>query len=97
MLDTVIWVLGVLVLVRLAYKVGRFVYKYALRPAADLRPYGAKSGGWAGENALTFVLPLSDFVLIFFDPLPSQLLQELLMELANHSPLNWPNVDLTSS
>jgi len=47
MLDTVIWVLGVLVLVRLAYKVGRFVYKYALRPAADLRPYGAKSGGWA--------------------------------------------------
>lgn len=41
-------VLGLLVLAKIAYFVASLVWRRLLRPATDLRKYGAKSGGWAG-------------------------------------------------
>jgi hypothetical protein len=53
-LHTVVVVLGLLVLAKIAYFFGSLVWRRLLRPATDLRKYGAKSGGWAGT------LPPSD-------------------------------------
>jgi len=46
-LHTVVVVLGLLVLAKIAYFFGSLVWRRLLRPATDLRKYGAKSGGWA--------------------------------------------------
>lgn len=47
MLETLLWVLGVITLARILWIVARSIYKYFLRPAVDLKKF-RKDNAWAG-------------------------------------------------